>query len=75
MAYGVYRSDCRAALYRTFNPLWGLFRGLLWLARIPFVVLGAIGFDAARAEGNALGKVFKSIFALMTATASLLGIE
>ena len=60
-AIGVYQSDRRAALRRTINPLWWLFRGLLWFARIPFVVLGAVGFDAARMERSVLGKFFKAI--------------
>ena len=50
-AIGVYQSDRPAAFRRTINHLWWLFRGLLWFARIPFVFLGAVGFDAARAEG------------------------
>ena len=74
MAFGVYQSDREAALRRTINPFWWLFRGLLWFARIPFVFLGAVGFDVARAEGSALGKFFKVIFALVTATAALLTI-
>ena len=61
MALGVYQSDRTAALHRTINPFWWLFRGLLWFARIPFVVLGAVGFDAARMERSALGKCFKAI--------------
>ena len=71
-ALGVYQSDRIAALRRTINPLWWLFRGLLWFARIPFVFLGQIGFNTARAEGSALGKLFKAIIALVTVAASLL---
>ena len=37
-AIGVYQSDRMAAIRRTINPFWWLFRGLLWFARIPFVV-------------------------------------
>ena len=70
MALGVYRSDRTAALRRTINPFWWLFRGLLWFTRIPFVFLGAMGFDVARAEGSAFGKFVK----LVTATAALLTI-
>ena len=51
-AIGVYQANRRAALVRTINPFWWLFCGLLWFARIPFVFLGAVGFDAARAEGS-----------------------
>ena len=66
-AIGVYQSDRMAAIRRTINPFWWLFRGLLWFARIPFVVLGAVGFDAARMERSVLGKFFKAIIsAIMT---------
>ena len=74
MALGVYQSDRAAALVRTINPLWWLFRGLLWFGRIPFVFLGAVGFDAGRAERSGLGKFFKATFALVTAAAALLTI-
>ena len=42
MALGVYQSDRTAALRRTINPFWWLFRWLLWFARIPFLVLSAM---------------------------------
>ena len=74
MALGVYQADRTAALRRTINPFWWLFRGLLWFARIPFVFLGAVGFDMARAEESTLGKFFKALLALLTATAALLTI-
>ena len=74
MALGVYQSDRTTVFCRTINPLWWLFRGLLWFVRIPFVLLGAVGFDAAHAEGSTSGKFFKATFALVTATAALLTI-
>ena len=86
-ALGVYRSDRGAALCRTINPLWWLFRGLLWSVRIPFIFLGAIGFDTPRLEQSTLGKLVKvlaGMSALLTilnylgwlkAAKALLGIE
>ena len=73
-AIGVYQSDRMAAIRRTINPFWWLFRGLLWFARIPFVVLGAVGFDAARMERSVLGRFFKAILTLLLATSALLKI-
>ncbi len=73
-AIGVYQSNGMAAIRRTINPFWWLFRGLLWFARIPFVVLGAVGFDAARMERSVLGKFFKAIIALVDLAAALLTI-
>ena len=52
----------------------GCFRGVLWFTRFPFVLLGAVGFDAGRAEGSVFGKFFKAIFALVSATAAVLTI-
>ena len=74
MALGVYQSDRTAALRRTINPFWWLFCGLLWFTRIPFVFLGAMGFDVARAEGSAVGRFVKLVTALVPATAALLSI-
>ena len=69
-AIGVYQSDHTAVLRRTINPFWWLKRSLLWLLSIPFVLLGAMGFNAARAEGSVFGKIFK----LLLATSAVLTI-
>ena len=69
-AIGVYQFDHKAALRRTINPFWWLKRSLLWLLSIPFGLLGAVGFDAGRAEGSFLGKIFK----LLLATSAVLTI-
>ena len=73
-ALGVYQSDRMAALLRTINPFWWLKRGLLWVSRIPFIFLGAMGYDAARMEGSALGKFFRTIITLVGTAAALLTI-
>ena len=49
--------------------LWG-FRGLLWSVRVPFIFLGAMGYDAARMEQSALGKLVK----VLVGTSALLTI-
>ena len=69
-ALGVYQFDHKAALRRTINPFWWLKRSILWLLSIPFVLLGAVGFDAGRAEGSFFGKMFK----LLVATSAVLTI-
>ena len=86
-AIGVYQSDRPAALRRTINPFWWLFRGFLWFARIPFALLGALGFDVGRAEGSFFGKISKLLLATsavltilnllgwLPAALSLIGIE
>ena len=62
-AIGVYQSDRSASFRRTLNPLWWLYRTLRWFTRIPFAILGAIGFDKARAEASILGKFLKLLIA------------
>ena len=86
-ALGVYDSNRVAAFVRTINPFWWLKRSLLWLLCIPFMFLGALGFDARRAEGSVFGKILKLLFAIsalltilnylgwLPATRTLLGIE
>ena len=63
-AIGVYQSDRMAAIRRTINPFWWLFRGLLWSVRIPFILLGAMGYDAARMERSNAGKNVKLLLAI-----------
>ena len=70
MAAGVYESNHKAAIIRTFNPLWWLSRVLLWFIRMPFLLFSAIGFNTRRAENSLPGKLVK----LMTAVASILTI-
>ena len=86
-AIGCYQDNRTAALRRTINPFWWLKRGLLGLFSIPFVFLGALGFDAVRAEGSVFGKIFKLLLATsavltilnylgwLSAAKALLGIE
>ena len=49
-AIGVYQSDQRGSVFRTFNPFWWIGQLLEWLAHVPFALIGAAGFDAVRAE-------------------------
>ena len=86
-AIGVYQFDRKAAFRRTINPFWWLKRSLLWLLSIPFIFLGALGFDAGRAEGSVFGKLLKLLLATsaaltilnylgwLSAAKALLGIE
>ncbi|KCZ96572.1 hypothetical protein HPO_19180 [Hyphomonas polymorpha PS728] len=58
-AIGVYESDQQAANFRTFNPFWWIGKGLTWLARTPFMIAGAAGFDTTKAENSVLGKLVR----------------
>ena len=73
-AHGVYVNNHKFAIRRTLNPFWWLSRVLLWFARIPFHLLGTIGFNRSRAEASLLGRLFKLLFALVSAIAATLSI-
>lgn len=73
-AIGVYQSDQRNSVFRTFNPFWWMNRLLYWFARTPFNLIEAAGFDATRAEGSALGRFVKIILMPIPIIASLLAI-
>ena len=67
---GVYQSDLRKSLIRTFNPIW-------WIggiAHIPFKIMGAAGFNAMRAEQSIIGRLSKVVINLITLIAALLTI-
>ena len=73
-AIGVYQSDRRKSVFRTFNPFWWMSRLLYWFARTPFSLIEVAGFDATRAERSTLGRFVKIIFILISVIASLLAI-
>jgi len=64
-AIGTLEHDRRSAWLRTFNPLFWM--GLLFsaAARLPFFVLGELGFDRARAEQSAAGRFVKGFIWLV----------
>ena len=73
-AIGVYQSDRRKSVFRTFNPFWWMRRLLYWFARTPFSLIEVAGFDATRAESSTLGRFVKIILILIPVIASLFAI-
>ncbi len=71
---GVYETDQRNSILRTLNPFWWVGRALKWFAHMPFSLVSAAGFDAAKAEGSILGRLTKVIFMVIPVIASLLAI-
>jgi hypothetical protein len=71
-AIGVYECNKRPALLRAINPFYYIGRGLDWVARMPFVLIGRAGFDQQRAEGSFAGRLIKGAVYIVTALASLL---
>lgn len=64
-AIGTLEHDRRSALMRTFNPLFWMGHLLSAAARLPFFVLGELGFNRARAEQSAAGKLLKGLIWLI----------
>lgn len=71
-AIGVYHRDARAAVFRTINPFFYLKLVFNWIARLPFVLLGNVGFNGKKAEASFLGRISKGLIYLITVLASLL---
>jgi hypothetical protein len=61
-AIGIYRDDRINAWMRTLNPLFWLSILFDYAGRLPFFILGSLGFDRSKLEGGALGKFLKGCF-------------
>ena len=57
-ALGVYKLLETRAWIDTFNPLYWLYRIFQEMLRIPFLVLGSVGYDIQKAQESFVGRVF-----------------
>lgn len=73
-AIGVYKTNHRKSVIRTFNPFWWLGRALTWFAGLPFKLVASAGFNAARAENSLPGRFVKAVLLTIPAIASALTI-
>ena len=64
-AIGVYQDDYGASRWRTINPLW-------WAGQVPFLIMGAVGFNADKIQGTAIGRTIRFVFQTLSATSALL---
>jgi hypothetical protein len=74
IATGIYQNDAPRAFLRTINPLFWIGRVFDYIASLPFVLLGRIGFDRNKAESSALGRMVKGILYLIQVFAAALTI-
>jgi hypothetical protein len=58
-AIGTYERECRRLRYKIFNPFYWAGLLIVEILRLPFKLLGAAGFNAAKAENSLPGKMFK----------------
>ncbi len=65
-AIGVYNSDSRKALIRTFNPFFWIGLMLDYIASIPFAIIGQLGFNRYSAENSFIGRLLKVIIEFIT---------
>ena len=57
-ALGVYRSLKSRSWVDTLNPLYWLYRIFQEILRIPFLILGSMGYDVEKAQKSIVGRVF-----------------
>lgn len=71
-ALGIYENDKINAFIRTINPFFWLNRLFSYISRIPFLVLGGVGFKQEKLENSFLGRVVKRVLYLIEVAASFL---
>lgn len=71
-AIGIYENNANSAVLRAVNPFFYLGLVLDLVARIPFVLLGRVGFNRQKAEESLAGRLSKGIIYIITALAALL---
>lgn len=73
-AIGIYEKNHTKSIVRTFNPFFWISELLIYIARLPFKLIGRIGFDQEKAEQSLIGRILKGILYMITLLASLLTI-
>ena len=71
---GIYKSNHKSALIRTFNPFFYL--GWLFdiISDLPFIAIGKFGFNQQKAKMSVMGRLVKGILYLITVLAAFLTI-
>ena len=73
-AIGIYESNHKPSLIRTFNPLFYI--GLVFdaISELPFIAIGKLGFNRQKAESSVTGRLVKGVLYLITVVAAFLTI-
>lgn len=58
----IYSKDFTKARLRTFNPIYWIGCILDYIADLPFVLVGKLGFNRTKAEASLIGRILKMIF-------------
>lgn len=70
-AIGTFQDELPRAWIRLFNPLFWIELMSIWVAGLPFQLLGFAGFDAGKAEASIPGRMIKFLIELTTFVAAL----
>ena len=62
---GIYENDRVQSIIRTFNPFFWIDFVFTYFSRIPFKIIGSIGFNQNKLESSILGKIIKMILYLI----------
>lgn len=73
-AIGIYDSNRKAALVRTFNPFFYLGWVLDTISDLPFIVIGLLGFNRQKIRTSIIGKIVKGVLYLILVIAACLTI-
>ena len=73
-ATGIYEKNYIKSIIRTFNPFFWISEFFIYITKLPFKLIGRIGFDQDKAEQSLIGKILKGIFYLITMMGSFLTI-
>ncbi len=65
VAIGQYERIVRREYWKLFNPAWWLAQAVGLIVRLPFYILGAVGFDQSRAEGSIAGRGYKLVMSTL----------
>ena len=71
---GIYESNAKSALTRTFNPFFYVGLVLDFISRLPFIALGKLGANQQRLEMSKFGRLIKGVLYLIQVGAALIGI-
>lgn len=71
-AIGIYESNHKSAIFRTFNPFFYLGLVLDAISALPFIAIGKLGFNRQKAELSAIGRLVKGVLYLITVVAAFL---
>jgi hypothetical protein len=73
---GTYENDKNKSIIRTFNPFFWLNNLVVYIVRIPFKIIGRIGFNQEKIETSVLGRIVKAIlYAIVVFSAFLTALE